>query len=178
MGYELARAASLAGHNVTLITAVTNLPFPKEVRAVEVVSADDMFEAVKSRFVGCDCLVMAAAVSDYAPFRTARLKMKKSSGTITLKLKPTPDILKWAADHKRRNQIVVGFALEDRNVRAGAEKKLRQKNLDMIVANRPEVIGRLDAAVEIRSAEGRWLSIPRASKKVIASKIIRLIEKI
>jgi phosphopantothenoylcysteine decarboxylase/phosphopantothenate--cysteine ligase len=137
-----------------------------------------MFEAVKDRFGECDCLIMAAAVSDYTPLRPARLKIKKSDKVITLKLKPTPDILKWAANHKRQNQIIVGFALEDRNVRANAQKKLREKNLDMIVANRPDVIGKPRATVEIKNAKGRWLSLRRAAKRVIASKIIRLIEQI
>jgi phosphopantothenoylcysteine decarboxylase/phosphopantothenate--cysteine ligase len=178
MGYELARAAADAGHNVTLITAPTNLSLPKEVKAVEVVSANEMFEQVMGRFDGCDCLVMAGAVSDYTPLRPARMKLKKSNEVITLKLKPTPDILKWAAGHKRQNQIVVGFALEDRNLRVNAQRKLREKNLDMIVANRPEVIGQAEAAVEIKIARGRWLSVGRTSKRAIARKIVRLIEKI
>jgi len=178
MGYELARAAIEAGHNVTLVTAPTNLAFAGGVKAVEVVSADDMFEEVKRRLGKSDCLIMAAAVSDYTPLKKARRKIKKSAKAITLKLKPTPDILKWAAGHKKHNQVVVGFALEDSNVRANAEKKLREKNLDMIIANRPDVIGKPDAAVEIKIAKGRWLGFRRAGKRVIAKKIIRLIEKI
>jgi phosphopantothenoylcysteine synthetase/decarboxylase len=178
MGYELARAAALTGHKVTLISAATNLPLPNGVKAVEVVSANELFEAVKDRFGECDCLIMAAAVSDYTPLKPARLKMKKSNEVITLKLKPTPDILKWAGNHKKQNQIVVGFALEDRNLRVNAQRKMREKNLDMIVANKPEVIGKAKSAVEIKIARGRWLSVRRTDKRVIAGKIIRLIEQI
>jgi phosphopantothenoylcysteine decarboxylase/phosphopantothenate--cysteine ligase len=178
MGYELARAAVKGGHRVTLITAPTNLRAAAGVDVVKVESAYDMFEQVKGRFGRCDCLVMAAAVSDYTPSRTMRMKMKKNEKVITLKLKPTLDILKWTGTHKRLNQIVVGFALEDRNIRANAEKKLREKNLDMIVTNRPEAIGKLRASVEIKTKRGRWLSVRRAGKRVIAGRIIRLIEQL
>ena len=90
---------------------------------------------------------MAAAVSDYTPAHPSTTKLKKQSAKLTLELKPTPDILKWAGRHRRvctahrKPQIVVGFALEDRDVVANAEKKMRDKHLDMIVANTPAAIG-------------------------------------
>jgi len=178
MGYDLAWMGAFAGHKVKLITAAPNLPAPKGVKTVTAISANDMFKAVRELFGKCDCLIMAAAVSDYMPVSPARLKMKRGDEEITLKLKPTTDILKWAGEHKRRNQIVIGFALEDRNVRTNAEKKLREKKLDMIIANKPEVIGKLNASVEIKSPKGRWISIRQTPKSVIAQKIIRLIEQI
>jgi phosphopantothenoylcysteine decarboxylase/phosphopantothenate--cysteine ligase len=156
MGYELALAAAAAGHKATLITAPTNLPLPKGIKTVEVESAGEMFQVVKNRFDACDCLIMAAAVSDYAPFKTARLKMKKGEKAITLKLKPTPDIVKWAGNHKKRNQIVIGFALEDKNIRLGAERKLHQKKLDMVVANTPAAIGSDRCEVWVKKVEGKW----------------------
>jgi phosphopantothenoylcysteine decarboxylase / phosphopantothenate---cysteine ligase len=178
MGYDIAWAGVFAGHKVTLITTVPHLPAPMGVKPVKAISANDMFEAVKELFGKCDCLIMAAAVSDYTPVSTARLKIKRGDEDITLKLKPTTDILKWAGVHKRRNQLVVGFALEDRNVRTNAEKKLREKKLDMIIANRPKVIGKSKASVEIKNPKGRWISIRQTPKSVIAQKIIRLIERI
>jgi phosphopantothenoylcysteine decarboxylase/phosphopantothenate--cysteine ligase len=178
MGYELARGGVSAGHRVTLITAPTNLRAVKGIKVVRAESACDMFGAVKSRFGRCDCLVMAAAVSDYTPVKTARLKMRKADRVITLKFKPTPDILKWAGSHKRQNQIVVGFALEDKNVKAGAERKLREKKLDMIVANAPSAIGSESSEVWIKKLSEKWLRIPKATKRKVANQLIRLIEQL
>jgi phosphopantothenoylcysteine decarboxylase/phosphopantothenate--cysteine ligase len=178
MGYELARAAVKDGHRVTLITAPTNLRVAGGANVVKVESAYDMFEAVKGRFDGCDCLVMAAAVSDYTAFRQMRKKMKKGNVPVTLKLKPTPDILKWAAGHKRQNQVVVGFALEDRNIKAGAERKMREKNFDMVVANTPAAIGSDRCEVWVKRAGKGWLRIPKAPKRQVATRLIRLIEQL
>lgn len=177
MGYELARSALLAGHKATLITAPTNLNTPKGAGIVKVESAHDMFKAVKDKVSGCDCLIMTAAVSDYTPAKPARHKMKKSSGVITLRLKPTQDILKWAGNHKKQNQVVVGFALEDRDIKAGAERKLREKNLDIIVANTPAAIGSERSEVWIKKAGEKWQGFPETSKKQVARKLIRLIEQ-
>ena len=178
MGYELARSALLAGHGVTLITAPTNLRVPKRAGVVKVESASDMFEAVKDKFGGCDCLIMTAAVSDYTPAKPARHKMKKSPGAITLKLKPTRDILKWAGTHKKRNQIVVGFALEDRDIKTGAERKLREKKLDIIVANTPAAIGSERCEVFVKTAGKKWLRIARAPKRIVARRLLSLIQSL
>ena len=177
MGYELARSALLAGHDVTLITAPTNLNVPKGAGVVKVESARDMFEAVKDKFGGCDCLIMTAAVSDYTPLKPARHKMKKRPGVITLKLKPTRDILKWAGTHKKQNQMVVGFALEDRDIQAGAERKLREKKLDMIVANTPAAIGSERCEVWVKKSGQEWRRFAEAPKKHVANRLIRLIEQ-
>jgi phosphopantothenoylcysteine decarboxylase/phosphopantothenate--cysteine ligase len=119
---------------------------------------------------------MAAAVSDYTPVKTSRQKIRKSNRLITLKLKPTPDILKWAGLHKHKGQVVVGFALEDRNLKAGAECKLQDKNLDIIVANRPEAIGADKSTVWMKPARGNWTSITNKSKSMIAHAVIRMVE--
>lgn len=177
MGYELARSALLAGHNVTLITTPTNLNAPKGAGVVEVESTRDMFEAVKDKFSGCDCLIMTAAVSDYTPAKFARHKMKKSPGVITLKLKPTQDILKWAGTHKKQSQVVIGFALEDRNIKKGAERKMREKNLDMIIANTPAAIGSERCGVWVKKTGQEWRGFADAPKKHIANRLIQLIEK-
>jgi len=184
MGYALARAARKAGHNVTLISA-SDLQPPVGVEFVGVDSAAWMFEAVKNFFAKCDCLIMAAAVSDYTPTRPARTKIKRTGGSLTIKLKPTADILKWAGEHKTEGRgtrhdgrIVVGFALEDKNLRANAEKKLKGKNLDMIIANSPAAIGSERAEVQIKLAGQKWLKLSQTSKPIIARKIISLIENI
>ena len=178
MGYALAREAFRAGHKVTLITAPTAQRPPSQAKVIEVETAAQMFKAVKKHFEKCDCLIMAAAVADYTPSSPAKTKIKKTGKALTIKLKPTADILKWAGGHKRKNQIVIGFALEDKAVRSCAEKKLNEKNLDMIIANTPAAIGADESTVQIKTANSAWTKIESAAKTTIAKKIIRLIESL
>ena len=178
MGYALVRAALRAGHKVILITVPTTQRLLSGAKIVEVETAAQMFEAVKKSFEICDCLIMAAAVSDYTHTRTAKTKIKKSNKSLILRLKPTADILKWAGKHKRKNQFVVGFALEDRNLRQNAEVKLKEKNLDMIIANTSAAIGAGKSTVQIKMPERKWLKLPKATKATIARQIIREVESI
>jgi phosphopantothenoylcysteine decarboxylase/phosphopantothenate--cysteine ligase len=185
MGYELARAALKAGHEVSLITAPTALRPPAGVQVIRVESAAEMFEAVKAEFSRCECLIMAAAVSDYTPARPSKTKLKKQADRLTLELKPTQDILTWAGKHKtasrrlgRRPQIVVGFALEDHDLWANAERKLREKNLDLIVANTPAAIGAEVSTLYIKSVDSEWLEIANAGKALNARRIIDEIERL
>jgi phosphopantothenoylcysteine decarboxylase/phosphopantothenate--cysteine ligase len=182
MGYALARAALKAGHDVTLITAPTALKPPAGAGVVPVESAAQMFDAVKEHFPQCDCLIMAAAVSDYTPARPSRTKLKKQAARLTLELKPTRDILKWAGKHKNQSRatghgsrILVGFALEDRDLRANAERKLREKNLDMIVANAPAAIDAERTTVHIKRLDMEWIQVTEAPKATIAAKIVSLL---
>ena len=177
-GLAIAQAAIKSNHKVTLITAPTGQKAPEEIKVVNVETAAQMFEAVKKHFCKCDCLVMAAAVSDYTPVRIAANKIKKSDKLLTIKLRPTVDILKWAAKHKRQGQLVVGFALEDKALRKRAEKKLVEKKLDMIIANSPAAIGASESNVQIKCSPGKWLRLGKAPKTVTAKKIIRLIEQL
>ena len=178
MGYALARAALEAGHEVTLITAPTAQEPPGEAKIVKAETAARMFEAARKHFSRCDCLIMAAAVADYTPVRPALTKLKKTGQNLTVKLKPTPDILKWAGAHKKKTQIVVGFALEDKAVRIRAEKKLHEKHLDMIVANSPAAIGADKSSVQIKTPDSAWVRIENAAKSTTAKKIISLVEKL
>lgn len=177
MGFALARAALQAGHAVTLIAAPTSQRVPSGARIVKVATAAEMFGAVKRHFAKCDCLIMAAAVSDYAPVRTAKTKIRRTGKCLTIKLKPTDDILKWAGEHKKKGQIVVGFALEDKKLRERAEKKLTEKNLDMIIANTPAAVGAERSTVEIKPLRSGWIKIGSADKFVIAKRIVRLAEE-
>lgn len=177
MGYALAAASLKAGHKVTLVTAPANLKPPKGAKVVNVRTAREMFEAVKENFANCNCLIMTAAVADYTPTRSSKTKIKKANQPLTITLKPTADILKWAG-RAAKKQIVVGFALEDSSLRKNAEKKLIEKKLDMIIANSPAAIGKEEASIQIKTPTIRWLKLPKAPKTTIAKKIIRLIEKI
>jgi len=192
MGYALARAALKAGHEVTLITAPTALKTPAGAKVVPVQTAAEMFRAVKEHFPRCDCLIMAAAVSDYTPAHPAKTKIKKeargrlggASPTLRLELKPTPDILKWAGRQRRvgrahhKPKLIVGFALEDRDLRANAERKLREKHLDMIIANTPDAIGAEASTLHIKTCNSDWIEIDHKDKTQSARHIIRLIEAV
>jgi phosphopantothenoylcysteine decarboxylase/phosphopantothenate--cysteine ligase len=186
MGYALARAALKAGHKVTLITAPTTQRPPDAAEVVKVETTIQMFEAVKKYFDRCDCLIMAAAVADYTPVRSAKAKLKKSDQLLTVKLKPTPDILKWAGRNKKvkgrkakgKRQIVIGFALEDKAIRVRAQEKLQGKKLDMIVANSPAAIGADKSSVQIKTPDSSWIEIQNATKAATAKRIIRLAEEL
>ena len=189
MGYAIARAALKTGHKVTLITAPTSVRIPDGVQVVKVETAAQMFEAVTEHFEKCDCLIMAAAVADYTPVKKSKTKVKKSNKDLTITLKPTVDILKWAGKHKKvkssnlchrqvkgKNRIVVGFALEDKNLRQNAEKKLKDKNLDMIIANEPEAVGSEKSTIYIKVSGRPWLEFAATRKAVTAQRIMNLIE--
>jgi len=191
MGYALARAALIAGHKVTLITTVdrasciVNRVTSHESRAtiVNVETAAEMFKAVKKHFPKCDCLIMAAAVADYTPGQRDKTKKRRENRPITIKLIPTPDILKWAGEHKNESRatsheprIIVGFALEEKALRNRAERKLKGKNLDMIIANATTAIGADKVALQIKMPQRKWLKLAKASKTVVARKIISLVE--
>jgi len=186
MGYALAEAALVAGHKVILISA-SDLQPPIGIDFVGVESAEDMFNAVKKFFNRCDCLIMAAAVADYTPASPARTKIKKSGKALTINLKPPADILKWAGKHKRgkgakgqrgKDKIVVGFALDDKDLRARAEKKMQEKNLDIVIANTPTAIGAEKSTVQIKVPGRAWVRIKRSTKATIARRIVALVESI
>ena len=177
MGSSLARTALRRGHKVTLITCPIALPPPKGAKVINVQTSGQMFQAVKKNFPRCDCLIMAAAVSDYTPERTAPAKIKKGKAVLTIKLKPTNDILAWAGKNKK-HQTTIGFALEDRALRTNAEKKLRDKNLDMIVANSTSAIGADTSTVHIKTPNSKWTKISNAAKSTVAAKIIRQAESL
>ncbi|MDP3730759.1 MAG: phosphopantothenoylcysteine decarboxylase [Candidatus Omnitrophota bacterium] len=133
-GYEIANAAKRRGLSVTLISGPTLLTPPEKVKFVSVESADDMRAAVLKFLNWSDCVIMTAAVADWRPRRSARRKMKKS-GARNIELVENPDILAEVGRLKKR-RVVVGFALETENLEKNALKKLKDKNLDIIVANR------------------------------------------
>ncbi|MHC5060866.1 MAG: phosphopantothenoylcysteine decarboxylase domain-containing protein [Planctomycetota bacterium] len=177
MGYALARAAMKAGHKVTLITGPAALRLPNGAKVVNVETSKQMFAAVKKYFTRCDCLVMAAAVADYTPAKKSKIKIKKGSGSFTLKLKPTADIVKWAGRNKK-TQIVVGFALEDRAIRKNAERKLTEKSLDMIVANTPAAIAADKIAVQVKTPTAAWTKLPQTTKLSAAKRIVHFIAEL
>jgi phosphopantothenoylcysteine decarboxylase/phosphopantothenate--cysteine ligase len=136
MGYALAAVAAELGARVTLVSGPTDLATPSGVSLVGIETTRQMYDAVRRRFARTDCLIMAAAPADFAPAREAAEKIKKSKSASRLDLRPTVDILAEMGRRKKR-QLLVGFALETENGIANARKKLKAKNLDLIVLNSP-----------------------------------------
>lgn len=175
MGFALAAAAWRRGAEVTLIAGPTGLPAPHGTRRRDVVTAEEMLQAVSEEFDATTILLMAAAVADYRPSRVAGQKLKKGAGPLSLDLERTTDVLAALARRKRQ-QIVVGFAAETEDVIGNAERKLTSKNLDLIVAN--DVAGSdtgfaVDTnAVTIVDRDGRRQAIPLMQKAEIADRIL------
>jgi phosphopantothenoylcysteine decarboxylase/phosphopantothenate--cysteine ligase len=135
MGIELAKKASLLGADVVLVLGPSNLNVnDTSIEVVRILSADEMYEAAISHFNQADVVIAAAAVADYKPRQVAKEKIKKSTDDLTLELVKNKDILLTLGKAKK-DQYLVGFALETENELANALQKLKKKNLDAIVLN-------------------------------------------
>lgn len=177
MGHAVAEAAYYEGAEVTLVTA-SELPAPSGIETVRVDSALELFDEIDTRFDQTDVLIMAAAVSDYRVANEADSKMKKmdDSGPVTIELTENPDILKTMGD-KKKEQFLVGFAAETDHLEKYAKKKLKEKKLDVIVANE---VGRSDRGfnadenqVILFTADGDRIDVPLTAKSEVANIIIR-----
>jgi phosphopantothenoylcysteine decarboxylase/phosphopantothenate--cysteine ligase len=135
MGVAMAEAAKALGADVTLIHGPLSVAVPAGMTNIGIVSASDLFEAVKANLSACDVIVMSAAVSDFTSETQVAHKIKKSEAATTLTLKPTADILSWIGAHKAAHQTVIGFAMETENLIPEARRKRREKNADWILAN-------------------------------------------
>jgi len=134
-GYAVAYEAKRRGCKVVLISGPVSLDAPKGIKLIKVESALDMERSVMSEFPKADCIMMAAAVADWRASSIARHKIKKAAGGMVVKLTRNPDILKELG-RKKKNKILVGFALETEDLELNARKKLKSKGLDLVVANR------------------------------------------
>lgn len=145
MGYAIANVAAQRGAEVVLITGETSIEKPPFVRTIEVVSAEDMFNAVvdtvEENTGNDDIVIMSAAVADYTPANVADEKIKKADGAGNIELKRTKDILKYLGENRRGRQFLCGFSMETENMLENSRKKLQNKNIDMIVANNLKVAG-------------------------------------
>lgn len=145
MGYAIANVAAQRGAEVVLITGETFIEKPPFVRTIEVVSAEDMFNAVvdtvEENTGNDDIVIMSAAVADYTPANVADEKIKKADGAGNIELKRTKDILKYLGENRRGRQFLCGFSMETENMLENSRKKLQNKNIDMIVANNLKVAG-------------------------------------
>lgn len=134
MGYALARAALRRGARVILVSGPVSLPLPDGAETMCVASAGEMRDAVMSRVNGCDVVIKAAAVADYRPLERKAVKLKKQADTLMIELCRNPDILAELGALPQR-PFLVGFAAETDRLAEYAARKLKEKKLDMIVAN-------------------------------------------
>ena len=175
MGYELAKAAMLRGAEVTLVSGVTNLEPPMFVDYVQVKSAGDMFEAMKSRFLDNDIIIKAAAVADYKPKSYSDEKTKKKDGEMSIELDRTQDILKYLGEHRREGQFYCGFSMETQNMLENSRVKLDKKNIDMVVANNLKIAGSgfgTDTNVVTMISKEEEIQLELLSKAEVAHKIL------
>jgi phosphopantothenoylcysteine decarboxylase/phosphopantothenate--cysteine ligase len=177
MGFAIAIAAAQRGADVTLIAGPVVRETPRNVKRIDVESAQEMFTAVLAYTKKTDAVIMAAAVADFTPVHPAKHKIKKQSGgeTLELTLKATPDILA-ALGTKKRKTVLVGFALETKDGLAGAKDKLRNKNLDLIILNsfgeQNRVFGSDVNTVTMIDRRGRTEKLPKLPKFDVANKIL------
>ncbi len=135
MGIELAKAAANLGASVNFILGPSPLNIEHSlIKVINVVSAEEMYKAVVANYIDCDIAIAAAAVADYRPKHISNQKIKKADAAFSIELERTTDILKWMGSEKK-SQFLVGFALETENEEENAQKKLKSKNLDLIVLN-------------------------------------------
>lgn len=182
MGYAVAKAAAMRGAKVTLVSGPTELAPPPFVEMIDVVTAEQMFQAVTSRAAGQEIIIKTAAVADYKPVVTATEKVKKKSEEMSIELERTKDILGYLGAHKKEGQFLCGFSMETENMLENSIAKLVKKNLDMVIANNLKVEGagfgtNTNVVTVITRKGGEQL--PLMSKEEVADKILDaiLIEK-
>ncbi|MBQ5719673.1 MAG: bifunctional phosphopantothenoylcysteine decarboxylase/phosphopantothenate--cysteine ligase CoaBC [Alistipes sp.] len=180
MGYAVAEALAERGADVTLVSGRTALDAPKGVDRVDVLSAEQMYEACVSRFEQMDGAVMCAAVADYTPQEVATEKLKKGDGDMSIPLKRTKDIAAALGECKG-SRVLVGFAMETQHEMENAQSKLKRKNFDFIVLNSLRKAGagfRGDTnIVTLIDGEGAE-ELPLMSKRDVADRIVDKIEKL
>jgi phosphopantothenoylcysteine decarboxylase / phosphopantothenate---cysteine ligase len=174
MGFLVAEEAERRGAAVTLVAGPTHLPDPPGVEVIRVETAEEMRDAVLSRFDVADAVVKAAAVADWRPKERVEEKLRKEAGPPDLLLEPTPDILRELGERKE-HRILVGFAAETADLKGAGRTKLREKHLDLIVVNRVGAAGTgFEADTNralILSADGDDVALREWTKRDLAAAI-------
>lgn len=175
MGYAVARAAAARGAQVTLISGPVDLAPPPFLTTVPVVSAEEMYQEVTSRFPQTDIVIKAAAVADYRPAEVAGDKIKKGDGEMNIPLMRTRDILGFLGEHRRPDQTLCGFSMETRDMLENSRRKLEKKHLDLIAANNVKVPGAgfaVDTNVLTLITRDREEELPLLSKDEAAHRLL------
>lgn len=180
MGFAVAEAARDAGAKVILISGPVSLPDPERITCYRVRSAEDMYQSVMRAVVGADIYIGAAAVADYRPVNIEHKKIKKDGKRLQIELQPNKDILALVAALDNA-PFTVGFAAETENLDQYAQKKQRDKGVDMVAAN---LVGRADSGFDSDHNQlklfwqGGTLELPRANKTVLARLLIEQISRV
>ena len=180
MGYALAKVAMYRGAEVTLVSAPTQLQPPICVKLVRVESAEDMFREVKKLAPDMDIIIKAAAVADFTPVEYHEGKIKKKEGESTLELKRTQDILAYLGARRRQGQYICGFSMETENMIENSQHKLKDKHVDLIVANNLNTEGAgfaSDTNIVTLIMEEGLVELPCMSKEEVAATIFDVIVK-
>jgi len=136
MGVALAEVAAQRGAEVNLVIGPSSIPtYHPNIKRIDVISAEEMFQACMKVYKNCNAAIMTAAVADYRPKTVAKTKLKKKDSDLHIELEPTKDILAELGKQKKKGQVLVGFALETDNELKNAQSKLKSKNLDFIILN-------------------------------------------
>lgn len=174
-GHAIAEEALARGAHVVLVTTA-EIAVPTGVEVVRVETAQEMHDAVLSRWSTCDIAVMTAAVADFRPVDPSQNKLKKEAGAPQIVLEPTPDILAAMGAAKQPGQTLVGFAAETDDLVANASKKIAKKNLDLIVANDVSAPGvgfsHATNAVTILGCDGSRVDVALADKRLVARAVL------
>ena len=176
MGYALAEAAAARGASVTLVSGPAALSTPSGCELLQVVTTEEMYDAVLARLATADVLIAAGAPADFRPASPAPGKLKKDAHPGTLELVPTPDILAECGRRKEPSQFLVGFAAETENLVENAREKLLTKNLDLIVAND---VSATEVGIDAERNEGHLLfadgrdeALPPLDKLAFAHRVL------
>ena len=179
MGYALAKEARDMGFEVCLVSGPVELPKPKGIEVVDVESALNMKRAIDEKFRFYDWVIMTAAVCDHRSESSSKIKLSKEHFPENLSMTRNPDILKDLGKKKSKSQLLVGFAAETHMVLESARKKLKQKNLDWIVANdvskTNQGFSSDQNAVTLISSNGLEKQIYLADKSIVAKEILHAI---
>lgn len=181
MGFDIATAAANLGAEVVLVSGPTHLQMKNSsVNLIRVTSADEMYDACHKYFENMDVAIAAAAVADYKPKNVAQQKIKKSEATFTIELEKNKDIL-LSLGQIKKNQFLIGFALETENEIENAKIKIEKKNLDLIVLNslndKGAGFGKPTNKVTFIDKDFNIFENPLKSKELVAEDIVNLIVK-
>ncbi|MCH2123791.1 MAG: phosphopantothenoylcysteine decarboxylase [Pirellulaceae bacterium] len=176
MGVALTQAALDIGHEVVVISGPVSIPYPTGADVINVVSTHDMLVAAREAFQKSDGLIGAAAPCDYQPIKVASQKIAKTGEPLKLHLVETTDIVATLGETKRRDQWVVGFALETEDQRFRALAKMEKKSCDLMVLNGPAAMNSLENQVEVLNPDGTVVNSLLGTKTTVAQGILQIIE--
>ncbi|MBI5970512.1 MAG: bifunctional phosphopantothenoylcysteine decarboxylase/phosphopantothenate--cysteine ligase CoaBC [Deltaproteobacteria bacterium] len=178
MGYAIAMAARRRGAEVVLISGPSHLPPPHGVTFVRAVSAEEMYDLCVTHYPQSTVVIMAAAIADYRPATRYDTKVKKDADRLNVELERTADVLKHMGKKKKKDQTLVGFALETEDLEKNAKKKLKDKNLDLVIANGAAGLDSKVNEVMMINREGDVELLPLLPKDEVADRILDTVIKL